>query len=142
MADIKQQHFPGGRALFHFFDQPVQGDTGFGPLVPLEQLQGDDVLVAGGAVHVPAIVNDDLRALVHAAEHSLDHVPKLVAVARYQDIRRAVPQYFVVSLNPEDGSQISQAELPSEPLPGGLLIDRKGRVIVNLLNGNLACFGQ
>jgi hypothetical protein len=66
----------------------------------------------------------------------------LVAVARYQDIRRAVPQYFVVSLNPEDGSQISQAELPSEPLPGGLLIDRKGRVIVNLLNGNLACFGQ
>ena len=66
----------------------------------------------------------------------------VVTVARYQDLRRAVPQYFLTALNPKTGKQLAQIELPSEPLPGGLLIDREGRIVVALLNGNLACFGR
>jgi len=61
----------------------------------------------------------------------------VAAVARYQDLRRAVPQYFLTTLNPENGRQTSQIELP-----GGLMIDRDGRILVTLLDGRLASFGN
>ncbi len=66
----------------------------------------------------------------------------VVAVARYQDQRRAVPQYFLTMLDPKTGNQLSQVELPGEPLPGGLMIDRQGQVLVTLLDGTLACYGK
>lgn len=65
----------------------------------------------------------------------------IVTVARYQDIRRARPQYFLVGLDPADGHALFQVELAAEPLPGGLAIDRNGHIVVSLLEGGLACFG-
>jgi hypothetical protein len=32
-------------------------------------------------------------------------------------------------------------ELPGEPLPGGLLVDRDGQVVVTMLDGRVLCFG-
>ena len=66
----------------------------------------------------------------------------VVAVARYQDIRRATPQYNLTAFNPADGKQLFQAPLPSEPLPGGLIIDRNGRILVSLLDGGMVCYGK
>lgn len=66
----------------------------------------------------------------------------VVSVARYQDLRRAVPQYFLTTLNLQNGNPLSQVELPAEPLPGGVAIDRDGRIIVVMLNGDVACFGR
>ncbi|HIE96191.1 MAG TPA: hypothetical protein EYQ63_04055 [Fuerstia sp.] len=66
----------------------------------------------------------------------------VVAVARYQVINRAVPQYFLTALRADNGQQMFQVELPDEPLPGGLIVDRNGNVIVALLDGGVACFGK
>lgn len=65
----------------------------------------------------------------------------VLAVARYQDLRRAVPQYFLAGLAPTSGRQLFQQELPGEPLPGGLIVDRAGRVIVALINGDVVTYG-
>ncbi|MFT5465762.1 MAG: hypothetical protein ACI8UO_000858 [Verrucomicrobiales bacterium] len=43
-------------------------------------------------------------------------------------------------MNPKNGAQIFQVEIPAEPLPGGLIVDRDGRILVSLLEGGLACF--
>ena len=41
------------------------------------------------------------------------------------------------------GSRASMVNTLSEPaLPGGLLVDRKGRVVVVLENGSVVCFGK
>jgi hypothetical protein len=45
------------------------------------------------------------------------------------------------SLDRNGGDLISQQELPSEAVPGGLLVDRDGRVIVVMQDGTLSCFG-
>lgn len=66
----------------------------------------------------------------------------VVAVARYQDLRRAVPQFFLAALNSENGKQLFQIELPAEPLPGGLIVDRNGHVIVAMIDGGVVCFGK
>ncbi|MCH2203464.1 MAG: PQQ-binding-like beta-propeller repeat protein [Fuerstiella sp.] len=65
----------------------------------------------------------------------------VVAVARYQSRHRAVPQFFLTGLNSEDGDQMFQMELPAEPLPGGLIVDRNGHVMVAMLDGGVVCFG-
>ena len=66
----------------------------------------------------------------------------IVTVARYQDLRRAVPQYFLTAMHPENGNQLFQIEVPGEPLPGGLIIDREGRILVSLIDGGIVCFGE
>ena len=66
----------------------------------------------------------------------------VVAVARYQNLNRAVRQFFLTALDLNDGNQMFQIELPAEPLPGGLIVDRRGHVMVALLNGGVACFGE
>ena len=40
------------------------------------------------------------------------------------------------------GKPIFQHELRSDPLPGGLLIDRKGQIIVSLLDGGVLCLSE
>ncbi|MEW6307073.1 MAG: PQQ-binding-like beta-propeller repeat protein [Verrucomicrobiota bacterium] len=66
----------------------------------------------------------------------------LVAVARYQVLSRARPQWFVLGLAVADGRQMFQQEIPGEPLPDGLLIDREGRIVVSLVDGSLVSFGR
>ena len=64
----------------------------------------------------------------------------VLAVARIQDLRRAKPAWSLVSLAHADGSPHYLVELPGDPLPGGLLVDRAGRIVVTLLDGSLVCY--
>jgi hypothetical protein len=47
----------------------------------------------------------------------------------------------VCALDKEDGRPLWTLPLPSEPLLGGLTIDRNGRVIIVLKNGSVLCLG-
>ena len=66
----------------------------------------------------------------------------VITVARYQNINRAVPQFFLTGMNPQNGGELFQIEIPGEPLPGGLSVDRDGKMLVSLLNGSVVCFGE
>ena len=66
----------------------------------------------------------------------------VVATARYQQINRAVPQYFVTALTTANGKPMFQVELPGEPLPGGLAIDRNGHPVVAMLDGTIVGLGK
>jgi hypothetical protein len=66
----------------------------------------------------------------------------VVTVARYQTFSRARPFWHLVAFAPEDGRQMFQQELPGDPLPDGLLIDRDGRIIVSMVDGGLVAFGR
>ncbi len=48
----------------------------------------------------------------------------------------------VFALDPKDGSVIWKRSLSGAALPGGLIVDREGRVIVVLADGSLECFGR
>lgn len=65
----------------------------------------------------------------------------IVGVVRYQQQARAQPQWFLVALDTKDGRTLAQRELQGDPLPGGLLVDRDGQVIVTMLDGDVVCFG-
>jgi len=67
----------------------------------------------------------------------------VVAVVQYQHRIRSQPQWFVAAFNAENGTpyRFWRQELPSEPLPGGLLVDKDGQVVVTMLNGNVICLG-
>ena len=54
----------------------------------------------------------------------------VVAVVKYQMRFRAQPQWFVAALAVGNGRVLFQHELHTEPLPGGLLIDKDGQIIV------------
>lgn len=64
----------------------------------------------------------------------------VLAVASYQDMTRARPLWFLVALSPDNGRRLWQQELPGEPLPDALLVDRDGRILVTLLDGGLVCY--
>ena len=66
----------------------------------------------------------------------------VMAVARYQDLRRASPQFCVTAHDSKDGKQMFQTSLPSEPLPGSLIVNRNGHIIVTLLDGSVVCYGE
>lgn len=66
----------------------------------------------------------------------------IVAVAKYQQIHRTKPQWFVAALSHQNGGQMFEQELPGVPLPDGLLIDRNGRIIVTLIDGGLVCYSN
>ncbi|MFH1924000.1 MAG: PQQ-binding-like beta-propeller repeat protein, partial [Planctomycetota bacterium] len=67
----------------------------------------------------------------------------VVAAVQFQNRVRAQPQWFLAAFKADDGTPIWfwRHELPSEPLPGGLLVDRNGQVVVTLLDGTVLCFG-
>jgi outer membrane protein assembly factor BamB len=48
----------------------------------------------------------------------------------------------VVALNLEDGKLLWSQPLPAPAVTWGLAIDRDGRVIVTLEDGQVVCFGQ
>lgn len=64
----------------------------------------------------------------------------VVAVAKFQDLRRAKPLWTLLVLASQNGRPMAQQPLQGDPLPGGLLIDRNGRVIVTMLDGSLVCY--
>jgi len=48
----------------------------------------------------------------------------------------------IVALNLKDGSVLWSEDVPSAPVSWGLAVDRNGRVIVTLEDGQIMCFGQ
>jgi outer membrane protein assembly factor BamB len=67
----------------------------------------------------------------------------VVAVVQFQNRVRAQPQWFLAAFIADDGVPIWfwRHELPSEPLPGGLTVDRNGHAVVTLLDGAVLYFG-
>ena len=61
----------------------------------------------------------------------------VVAVVQHQQKFRAQPQWFVVSFDQGTGKATWRHEIKDEPLPGGLLINRDGRIVGTTLTGNL-----
>ena len=61
----------------------------------------------------------------------------IVAVVQHQQKFRAHPQWFVVAFDKTTGKASWRHEIRDEPLPGGLLIDRDGRIVVTTLTGSL-----
>jgi len=48
----------------------------------------------------------------------------------------------IVALNLKDGSVLWSENVPSAPVSWGLAVDRDGRVIVTLEDGQILCFGE
>ena len=48
----------------------------------------------------------------------------------------------IVALNLEDGRVLWSENIPLAPVSWGLAVDRDGRVIVTLEDGQILCFGQ
>ena len=51
------------------------------------------------------------------------------------------PAWETLAIDSVDGRVLWRQTLPSEPVPGGLLIDRDGQVVVVLRDGSAICFG-
>jgi hypothetical protein len=67
-----------------------------------------------------------------------DAVLVVCSTPRFRDWRQT---WRLCVLDRESGSVTSQQNLPAEALPGGLLVDREGRVVVLMQDGSAACFG-
>jgi outer membrane protein assembly factor BamB len=63
----------------------------------------------------------------------------IVAVIQQQQKFRAQPQWYAVAFNATNGQQMWRNEIRENPLPGGLLVDREGQVVVTMLSGNVLC---
>ena len=48
----------------------------------------------------------------------------------------------IVALNLKDGSILWSESVPSAPVSWGLAVDRNGRTVVTLEDGQILCFGQ
>ena len=65
----------------------------------------------------------------------------ILAVNKQQAKFRARPQWYLTALNVNNGKSRWQRQLSGQPLPGGLLVDQGGQVVVAMLDGRLLCFG-
>ena len=65
----------------------------------------------------------------------------VLAVCETPRPRQLATRWIVSCLNSEDGSLMWRKDLSHQARPGGLLVDRDGRVVVVMENGNVACFG-
>ncbi|MCH2373376.1 MAG: PQQ-binding-like beta-propeller repeat protein [Planctomycetes bacterium] len=65
----------------------------------------------------------------------------VVATVQYQRKYRAQGQHFVVGLDLNSGKTLFSQEIDSEPLPGGLLVDSDGNLVVTMISGQVALLG-
>jgi len=63
----------------------------------------------------------------------------VIAVFAYQQRVRARIEWSVAAFDLKDGKQLWRQPIAGEPLPGGLLVDRDGRVVITTLAGGVAC---
>ena len=61
----------------------------------------------------------------------------IVASIQQQHKFRAQRQWFVAALDKQTGKRLWRQEIPSTPLPDGLLVDRDGNIVVALTNGDV-----
>jgi hypothetical protein len=65
----------------------------------------------------------------------------ILTVFEKQRPRSLSSNWILAGLDPETGKIMWRQQLPSAALPGGILIDRHGRVIVVHEDGSVSCFG-
>jgi hypothetical protein len=65
----------------------------------------------------------------------------IITVVQYQQKFRAQPQWYIAGFAAKDGEPLFQHELREEPLPGGLLVDRRGQAVVTMIGGPVICYG-
>ena len=63
----------------------------------------------------------------------------LVAVANFQHYDSARDRKYIIALDVNSGASMLRHEIHQKPLPGGLLIDRSGQIIVAMLDGSVLC---
>ena len=66
----------------------------------------------------------------------------VVATVQYQIKHRAQTQRYLAVVDTHSGKLIGRQELSETPLPGGLLIDRQGQVVVTTISGSVLCYGK
>jgi len=66
----------------------------------------------------------------------------VLAVYEMAKPRSRHSQWVVAALNADDGSTRWERILPGTALPGGLTVDRDGRVLVVLADGTVICYGD
>lgn len=65
----------------------------------------------------------------------------VAAVVHFQNKFRAQGQWYLVAFNLANGERKFRAHLDGEPLPGGLLVNRHGQLVVTMLDGSLQGWG-
>ncbi len=65
----------------------------------------------------------------------------VLEVYETQVVRHRNSRWTLRALEPDNGKVLWEQRLPSPALPGGLLVDRQGKVIVVMENGSVACYG-
>jgi|GEM_PF-204159 len=65
----------------------------------------------------------------------------VIAVCEAPIPRSLDSRWTVCALDRQKGSMLWEQQLSGPALPGGLMIDRDGRVLVVMANGNITCFG-
>lgn len=65
----------------------------------------------------------------------------VLAVCETPIPRRRQSAWRLSALNRSDGSELWKHDLSGPALPGGLLVDRDGRIVVVLTDGHVECFG-
>jgi len=51
-------------------------------------------------------------------------------------------EWFITAFSRTDGKQLWDIKLPSEPIDGGLCLDRNGNTVVSFLDGTVKLFGK
>ena len=64
----------------------------------------------------------------------------VVAVLQHQERDRAQTEWSVAAFDSEKGELRYQHRFTNEPLPGGLLIDSQGTIVVMMLDGSVLCY--
>jgi outer membrane protein assembly factor BamB len=65
-----------------------------------------------------------------------------VAIALCRNALVAAKGSELIAYNPPDGQPLWTQPLPGAPVPWGLAVDGRGRVLVSLENGQILCFGD
>ncbi len=65
----------------------------------------------------------------------------VLAVCETEQPRRLETRWRLVALDKRDGEPMWERQLSGPALPGGLAVDRAGRILVMMLDGTLECFG-
>ncbi|MBC8354605.1 MAG: PQQ-binding-like beta-propeller repeat protein [Planctomycetes bacterium] len=74
---------------------------------------------------------------------SLAVCPNAILTVNKQQVRfRAQPQWYLTALEINSGKPMWQTELRGQPLPGGLLVDASGRIVVTMLGGQIQCLAN
>jgi hypothetical protein len=75
--------------------------------------------------------------------HGVAVTPQTVVVVGLRDSEQPTgePEPWLIALRVSDGTTVWSQPLPAPSVPWGVLVDRDGRVVVSLQDGQVVCFG-